>query len=187
MPIPFAQIDSEDSHLTNLQLYFWRCAVETFEQMCEVFDDYVEDEAAFCVDASILLVLAGTSVSQLLGQQWRDGIIKEDRDKPDRVPEIRELIDRMIGDTDKENLVSISPSHVKSSFKEFIKVYDGIRHFGEPKQKVLDALTHKKVTEFMETLQHVWRIVAKMRPHPSELRPVDFGNDFQFPDSSCEM
>lgn len=75
MPIPFAEIEIEGSGVANLQLWFWRNAVERFLRMEESVADY-DEEADFFVEASTVIVLAGTSVSQLLGQQWRSGNVK---------------------------------------------------------------------------------------------------------------
>lgn len=188
MPIPFAQIDSESIGLRNLQLYFWRNAVEHFYEMAANVDEYTFDEAVFDVDASMVIVLGGTSISQLLGQQWRNGNIKTNDDKPDRVPSMIELLNRIISGVEAEQLNGICPNDTKDTFADFVRLYDALRHFGEPKEDEVAALDKDSLCRYMTTLQNIWHIVATRRPkEPVFLKEADFTHCFEFPEPTPDL
>lgn len=161
--------------IVNLQLGFWCDAVKTFQDVearsrkCAVededcsggSDDYTKDE--FTVDAARGVVLAGTSLSILAGQN----VGPEGRGKKRRTPNLTSAL--------KELLVPLD-----DRAREFIQMYDDIRHFGLAKHESIEGLTEKRYCEFMTTAQSLWKkVLAEIKIGELDL----FDNMFCFEQS----
>jgi hypothetical protein len=166
----FAELDSEGPDISSLQRRFWVLAVRAFEEIRErwnehaVSDDGDEPEDApeyqsqdFEVDAAVALVLAGTSISELLGQN-----VETDGSK---VPSILAAWQSLHGDAPPERL------------KEFVKVYDALRHFGPPKYDAVRNMTEEAFCQHLHTAQDVWRSVLRMCGNPVS---GEFDHVFEF-------
>lgn len=156
--------------IVNLQLGFWRDAVNTFQHIrtewrkCAVedeewsggSDDYTEDD--FVVDAARGLVLAGTSLSILVGQNVKP----EERGKKRVTPKLTTALADLLGPLDDRA-------------REFVQMYDDIRHFGLAKHETVDGLTEKRYCEFMTTAQSLWKkVLEKIKINERDF----FDNDF---------
>ena len=166
----FAEIDSEGPDISNLQRRFWKLAVEAFEQIQEhwvseaVSDDIEEPDDTpeyvaqdFEVDAAVAIVLAGTSISELLGQNV-------------------EVSDSMVPDISKA-WQKIHGTKASQELREFVKIYNALRHFGEPKHQIVRDITEEALCQHFKTAQEVWvSMLQKCR------RPVtsEFKHRFEF-------
>ena len=111
--------------IANLQLGFWHDAVNTFYHVEAQWRRYaVEDEDSsggtddystneFIVDAARGLVLAGTSLSILVGQN----VEPEERGKKRVTPKLTTALADLLGPLD-------------DWARELVQMYDDIRHFG---------------------------------------------------------
>jgi len=167
----FAIGDSSGPNVNNLQRTFWHLALEGFQDLLEKWqrysveeeddepegDDYTEDD--FVVDAAAVLILAGTSVTQLIGQNVDPN--------GDRVPPPRQAYEQLLGHPPSDDFV------------DFIRVYDALRHFGPPKYDAVHAITPGRLCQHLRAAQSVWRDVLGHRGEPigDHLR-----NDFVFPE-----
>jgi hypothetical protein len=165
----FASGDSNGPNVDNLQRNFWHLALDGFKNLLqkwkrysvedddELETDYTENE--FKVDAAAVLILAGTSVTQLIGQNVDpDG---------DRVPTPRKAYEQLLGHEPSDD------------FKNFIEVYDALRHFGPPKHDAVDAITPELLCQHLRTAQSVWWNVLRHRGEPIG---DHLQNDFTFPE-----
>lgn len=167
----FAFGDSSGPNVNNLQRNFWHLALDGFKDLLQKWqrysageegdelesDDYTEDD--FVVDAAAVLILAGTSVTQLIGQNVDpDG---------DRVPPPRQAYEQLLGHPPSDDFVN------------FIEVYDALRHFGSPKYDAVQAITPEHLCQHLRTAQSVWRDVLGHRDEPIG---DHLQNDFAFPE-----
>jgi hypothetical protein len=167
----FATGDSCGPNVNNLQRTFWRLALDGFQDLLEKWqryavheednepegDDYTEWD--FVVDAAAVLILAGTSITQLIGQNIdSDG---------DRVPPPRRAYDELLGHPPSDR------------FADFVKVYDALRHFGPPKYEAVYAITPDSLCQHLRTAQSVWHEVLE---HRGEAIGDHLQNDFAFPE-----
>ena len=151
-------IDRITPDIVNLQLGFWRDAVNMFQHVetqgrkCAVededcsggSDDYTTDE--FIVDAARGVVLAGISLSILVGQN----VEPEERGKRRVTPKLTTALTDLLGPLDDRA-------------REFIQMYDDIRHFGQAKYERINGLTEERYCEFMTTAQSLWKkVLAKI-------------------------
>lgn len=155
--------------IANLQLNFWHLAVQKFEEIRRkwrtfavedrsndpVPDEYTEDE--FVVDAATAIVLAGTSVSQLVGQN-----VEPERNG--RTPKIGSALKRFVGNS--------LPKHIRA----FVDVYDDIRHLGPAKHEAIEEITEEALCQHMSAAQDAWVAVLKSQGAPTD----DFRRDFSF-------
>jgi hypothetical protein len=170
MPIPFAELSSENPGVVwNLQLHFWRNAVEHFRAIQEAWDDYEAREVIFEVDACMVIVLAGTSVAQLLGQQY---------DGPG-MPAPRRLFQGKISGVDLSSLGF--PSDLPARFEDLLDTYDAIRHFGEPKHEKIRAITEQKLCDLLNTARQVWRLIAHVGGYSPMPNEDEFSYEFRLP------
>lgn len=158
--------------IVNLQLGFWNDAVETFYHVetqwrkCAVevedcssgSDHYTEHE--FVVDAARGVVLAGTSLSILVGQN----VEPEERGTRRVTPKLTTSLTDLLGPLDDRA-------------REFIQMYDDIRHFGLAKHETIDGLTEERYCELMTTAQSLWKkVLEKIKINERDF----FDNVFRF-------
>jgi hypothetical protein len=169
----FAELDSEGPDISNLQLRFWELAVHEFDKIKEhwtreaVSDDVEESETIpayqahdFEVDAAVAIVLAGTSVSELLGQNVAP--------QGSSVPSITEAWRVIDGTEPPENL------------RELVKLYNALRHFGPPKHEAVRNITEEDLCKHFHAVQNVWISVLRKcgRPIPNQFtHTFDFALD----------
>jgi hypothetical protein len=167
----FATGDSSGPKVNNLQRTFWHLAINGFQDLLEKwqryaveeegdeseYEDYTEDD--FVVDAAAVLILAGTSVTQLMGQN-----VDPHRG---RVLPPRQAYEQLVGHPPSDD------------FADFIRVYDALRHFGPPKYEAVEAITPHSLCQHLRAAQSVWRDVLERRNEPigDHLR-----KDFAFPE-----
>ena len=114
--------DSGDA--PNLQLAFWRRCIAEFEGLRDLASsDGGYPARAFAERAAIAVVLAGTGMAQLLGQNDPDYPRRADRDH--------------VAQPDK---IAASLGVADDDFAEFIRVYNDLRHFGPPRFADPDAI-----------------------------------------------
>jgi hypothetical protein len=155
----FASGDSNGPNDNNLQRNFWHLALDNFRDLIQKWerysvgedDDKLENEGNyteddFVVDAAVVLILAGTSVTQLIGQNVTpDG---------DRVPQPRQAYEQLLGHPPPDD------------FGKFIAVYDALRHFGSPKYDAVEAITPEHLCQHLRTAQSAWWDVLRHRGEP---------------------
>jgi phytoene dehydrogenase-like protein len=164
----FAIGQSEGPNLANLQLSFWRLAVHQFDCIKERWKQYaveneneVQDytEDGFVIDASVALVLAGTSVAELIGQNVPpDGT---------NTPHLRPAYKQLVNDP------------IPAEVEEFFPIYDSLRHFGPVKHHTIEAITEQTLCEYLATAQEVWKDVLRKLGAPIQ---HDFRHTFAFDD-----
>ncbi len=168
----FATGDSTGPNVTNLQLTFWQLAVDMFDRIIEKWgiyavdgegeepeakDDYTENE--FVIDAAAALVLAGTSIAELIGQNVPpDG---------DRTPHLRAAYKILVRD------------QIPNDVEAFFSIYDSLRHFGPAKHEAVYEITQESLCEHLRTAQSIWQEVLKRRK--AEIGE-EFRRDFRFPE-----
>ncbi|HBC88826.1 MAG TPA: hypothetical protein DCZ94_17930 [Lentisphaeria bacterium] len=138
----FSSLTSEDPEypdVTNIQLELWRLAVVKYEEIKDHSEEVVLKKSDFIVLASVTLILAGSSLTQLVGQ---NAIFAGSR-----VPSPADELEKQLRKT--------SPD-LCDRIKEFIFFYDDIRHFGKPKHTKVEALNEKLLAQFMKDIQEVW-------------------------------
>ena len=168
----FATGDSSGPNVTNLQLAFWQLAVDAFDRIIEkwkiyavdeeggevaVNDDYTENE--FVIDAAVALVLAGTSISELIGQN-----VPPDGDK---TPHLRPAYKILVRD------------QIPNDVEAFFSIYDSLRHFGPAKYDAVYEITQESFCEHLKTAQSIWQDVLRWRN--AEVGE-EFRRDFRFPE-----
>lgn len=159
----FAFGDTNGPDISNLQLTFWRLACERFSMIKlhwqdsvvaragEDDPDYTENE--FKVDAATTIVLAGTSISELIGQNVST-------DRTGRTPSPREGLTQLLGEG------------VPPGADALIAIYDDLRHFGPAKHTAVWDLTEDLLCEHLRTAQQIWGAVLAHQGQPitSEFR-----------------
>lgn len=166
----FASADSPGPDVRNLQLKFWQLAVEMFDRIVDKWKEYAEDEEGegpessydyteneFVIDAAVALVLAGTSITELIGQN----VDSEDKRTPPLRLGYKKLVKNPIPD-DVEDLFSI---------------YDSLRHFGPSKYDAVDEITQEDFCKHLKTAQSIWQGVLKNRGAGIS---DEFRRDFRF-------
>ena len=113
-------------------------------------DDPEYDFGDFLEDAVVAIVLAGTSVSQLLGQNSPS--------KTSKIPSPKVAIAELLSHS---NFNSKTKEDLTNSFHEFVQVYDAVRHFGEAKHETIAQLTEESLCKHLTTCQDVWRFVLQ--------------------------
>lgn len=133
----FAVRTSEDPNVFNIQLETWKIAIDRWRKLEERFREKECSFNEFFEEVCVILVLAGTSASQLLGQNTST--------ISSRVPDVKELLPELVADP-----------QLRSTLKEFNSIYEDLRHFGVPKHaKILD-IDRKRFTRWMLALQKLW-------------------------------
>jgi len=167
----FATGDSDGPNVANLQINFWKMAVEVFYQIIEKWkiyavdeegeevaanDEYTENE--FVIDAAVAIVIAGISISELIGQN-----VPSDGNK---TPHLRPAYKALFRD------------HIPDDVGAFFSIYDSLRHFGPAKYNAVSEITEKSLCEHFKTAQSIWNDVLKLRN--AEISD-EFRHDFLFP------
>ena len=168
----FASGDSSGPNVANLQLTFWQLAVDMFDRIIEKWriyavdeegeepeanDDYTENE--FVIDAAVALVLAGTSIAELIGQNVSP--------YGDRTPHLRPAYKILVRD------------QIPDDVEAFFSIYDSLRHFGPAKYEAVDEITQESLCEYLKTAQSMWQDVLKKR---SAEIGEEFRRNFRFPE-----
>ena len=166
-PRRFAMGSTDGPDISNLQLNFWRLAVQKFEEIQEKWRRYAIDETSdnwpeyteneFKVDAAIALVLAGTSIAELVGQNLP---CASERTKP-----LGGGLDDLFG------------GNPPSGTKALIKIYNDLRHFGAPKHEAVWGVTEEILCEHLKVAQKIWLAVLKRQGHSAN---EDFRHSFVF-------
>jgi hypothetical protein len=165
----FACWDSSGVTVKNLQLAFWDLAIQHFDEIREKWRQFApedrsvepEDEPAYSIDqfvedAAVALVLAGTSVTILLGQNTKSN--------GKEVPAPKKAINQLFGSS-------------KTQWDRFIERYDALRHFGEPKWGLINGIDEDIVRQDFESAQEIWIAVLTKNGRPIDDR---FKKDFTF-------
>ncbi|MBA2882349.1 hypothetical protein HNR65_002691 [Desulfosalsimonas propionicica] len=167
----FATRDSSGPKVANFQLTFWRLALKEFERIIDNWKKYAlregeeadysleYDEDDFVIDAAITLVLAGTSVAELLGQNVPP--------QGDRTPHLRSAYRNLIKDP------------IPDDIEEFFAVYDSLRHLGPAKYDKVEDITPDKLCKYLNIAQSIWHDVLKI--HNATIGQ-DFLHEFVFPE-----
>ncbi len=156
----FAELSSENYDISNLQLSFWRAAVAKFRQI-ELNEPGHYDADDFIDNAAIVVVLAGTSLSQLVGQN----VAAEGERVPSPQQAIKDLANR-----------SHRPyERVEQRLAWFLELYDSLRHFGRPKHSTVESLDEESLCESMNLVQDIWRMVLEIR---GEIVSDEFNHSF---------
>jgi len=161
----------------NLQIGLWKHAVTQFEQLKRVGDGATSDLLTcpedgddeysynqFEPDAAVAIVLAGTSLSQLLGQNVSRECRRNDGDIPGFWPCV-------------QNVLGLEKTKTPDDFQEFYDCYECLKHFGEPHVEQLgDFLSAEKLSRYMRAAQAFWiRTLEHLgMPVPQRLFTHDF-------------
>lgn len=133
----FAEQTSEDPSVFNIQLTTWKIAIDRWRAIEKQYRYEYCDFNSFFEEACVVLVLAGTSTSQLLGQNTAS--------TSSHVPPVDVLLDELVSD-----------EPLCSTLKEFNSIYEDLRHFGEPKHSSVISIDGKHFTQWMLALQKLW-------------------------------
>ena len=133
----FAEQTTEDPNVFNIQLATWKIAIDRWRDLEERFRDRGCDFNEFFEEACVILVLAGTSTSQLLGQNTSN--------PSSHVPNVENLVDELVADP-----------QLRSTLREFNLTYEDLRHFGEPKHARVMDIDGEHFTRWMLALQTLW-------------------------------
>jgi len=138
----FAYTTSPDSpDFANLQRAFWDLAVERFGWIKANAGQTHFLWSTFATEAAVVIVLAGTAISELLGQNTPA--------KNGRVPGPKEAA-----------AVRYHPDPVPVALIEFIDAYDALRHFGELKwavvQGLMDDTSPARLCRLLNAAGDVW-------------------------------
>jgi len=162
----FSDVDSEGSNLVNFQLSFWRLAVEQFNRINEKWrafaveeDDESEEytENDFVIDAAVALVLAGTSVTELMGQNVPAA--------GNRTEGLRSAYKARLDDP------------IPADIEAFFAIYDALRHFGPAKHLAIDELTEDGFCRHLNAAQNIWNRVMGGRNQCDDFKHTfTFGN-----------
>jgi len=149
---PFCEVSSQaPNHLSNLQLFSLRQAFRYRKELQRGNAGLTSHEVTEYL--VFIVVCAGTSISQLLGQNAEHSTTGTRVDSP------KDLFDRVFGKGHSKRAV----------FRPFIDLYDDCRHFGSPKYPSITALNEAKCEQHLELIVALWdEMVKKYR---------DEGND----------
>lgn len=167
----FAYGTTRGPDIVNLQLGFWKDALATFAEIENNWNRYAvegpseaDDEGPytkneFRVDAARAIVLAGTSISILVGHR-APAETKEDGSLWTMMPQ--DALRHLVGE--------LSEDHEK-----LIRAYEDIRHFGSCKYDTLHELTPDALCHLMRVAQDIWKTVL---PDLDEEERALFTTDF---------
>lgn len=141
----FAEQSSEGPSVFNIQLATWKIAISRWRVLDERYREDECDFNDFFEEACVILVLAGTSASQLLGQNTSA--------TSPHVPSVDKLLDELVADL-----------QLRSTLKEFNSTYEDLRHFGMPKHATVIGIDEEHFTQWMLALQTLWVFLGR----PSE-------------------
>jgi hypothetical protein len=167
----FAIGDSDGPNVANLQLNFWYLTIESFEKIneklkeygfiegeTEVDSDYTEND--FLIDAAVTIVLAGTSISELIGQNVPA--------EKNRTPHLRPAYKKFIG-----------KNSIPENVEAFFSIYDSLRHFGPAKHEAVDEITLENLSEYLSTAQTIWKYFFERQ---NQEIYEEFRHEFRFSD-----
>jgi len=141
---PFCEVSSEaPMYSSNLQLFALRQAFRYWRILsrcrARLSQPRVTEYLVF------ITICAGTSISQLLGQNATHS------GPEDRVSAPKELFDQLFG-----------VNHPKrSDFRDFIDLYDDCRHFGSPKYPSIASLTEARCKRYLDLVVTLWDEMVK--------------------------
>ena len=145
----YAVATSAGPEIANLQLASWHQAVQLYREYAEQSfgADGGIDPNAFEI-ATVAVILAGTSVTQLLGQNADPSGIRV----PSPVNMLRDLVD-----SDPDGL------RLLSDYSKCNRLYDDLRHFGSHKYEHVDSIDPPSFAHFFTVCQDVWLYVLKAK------------------------
>ena len=160
----FATLNSEEADITNIQLHFWQQAIRKYnlleQQSLDEDSDYDQD---FLVEAIEILILVGSSLTQLIGQ---NAYFSQKNINDEWVPTPQKLLSQEFSNEEP----------LYNDCITFMTFYDDIRHFGEPKHRSVDNFSEEKFVEYMNTAQELW--VYFLRKNGLKITD-DFKNEFK--------
>lgn len=185
-PKVFASRGTDEDFLYNLQLVFWDLAVEKFRGIQQKAkksgvcaghnpDNYFDED--FLEDACVVIVLLGTSLTQLLGMQDKFKGVPEDK-----LPEPYQLLCQLTSRISVENQDVIRST--KKRFEKLVTVYNRIRHFGLAHEATARNITYASLCGFMNTGRDVWIVVKQIterqgKPFANTELPKFLNGDFE--------
>ncbi len=138
----FAEQSTEDPSVFNIQLATWKIAIDRWRDLEKRFREEECGFNKFFEEACIILVLAGTSASQLLGQNTSS--------TSSHVPNVENLLAELVPDP-----------KLRSTLKEFNSTYEDLRHFAEPKHASVIDINGEHFTRWMLALQSLWLFLGQ--------------------------
>jgi len=157
---PFCEVSSEEPNCSsNLQLFSLRQAFRYWTELQR--DKAILTPHQVTEHLVFIVVCAGTSISQLLGQN----AVHSKRGT--RVDPPKLLFHRVFG----------AGHSKKSVFEGFIDLYDDCRHFGSPKYGSIASLTEADCAQHLDLIVALWdEMVKKYRDEGSDTEDelVDF-------------
>lgn len=133
LDLVIAHAGSGGINVVNLQHLFLLAAYNFRDQQCGIYDGKMSRCQEIAI-YSVIVVLVGTALSQVLGQKWsrEESIRNNHTDHKQRVPNLKKLINSYVLDVDLKDRLS------KSN-----RIYDSIRHFGYPKYPDVSCINRK--------------------------------------------
>ena len=160
----FCHLDSsKDLEHTNLQLYSLKKAADAWNEMLDAISnvglnnvDHLQERLAFIVSC------LGLSLSQLLGQNCPS----PDKEKIDQPGDLlSNILNRTNADRTTKRLLN-------STFKDFLRYYGAIRHFGRNidgrNYEIVQELNISKLDHFRKMTIKIWDIVISIYRQDSE-------------------
>lgn len=143
----YCHLNSGGHVSTNLQLFSLRAAISYWKDFQGISSPSLSQEKQY---GMLITVLLGSSLAQLLGQNFNLHKNSQQVDKPDT------LLSNLF------KTIRISPQdqqRIQREFSDFIVDYDACRHFGPPKHARLDDFTRNKIKKFVALTKEIWNIV----------------------------
>lgn len=150
------QYTPNDQDAPNLHLFFFRKSIVEFNKLREIVEaPGPRHRLAFAEQAALVLILAGTALTQLEGQN--DASYPRWKDDRERVAQPRKIANPPEG----------------SPLADFLSVYDNLRHFGPPRytdraavgNRLLDDDAPSLVVKLLRAAQARWFEVAPPDPN----------------------
>ena len=138
---------------TNLQLYSLRKAADEWNNLVKLID--VLDRGHQLERFTFILNCLGLSLLQLMGQN------SPSPDK-NKIGGPEKLLNTLLA---KKDIDRNTRHYLKNEFKDFLKCYNSLRHFGlnkeEKNYRTIDLLTMEKIDQFCLMTIKIWDIVIK--------------------------
>lgn len=155
----FASFTSEGPDRANLQLYTLAKAIEHWRATHRAATEYPREKPEWLLERYVFtIVLFGTSVTQLLGQNVAEADLEATR-----TPSPGDIYRSTFG----------FARHDKHRFEEFFKFYDKCRHFGVCKKDTIHdlvrSLTLEKTGGLCLDAIDIWRDVIKLKARPDHV------------------
>jgi hypothetical protein len=151
----FCHLDSSgDLEHTNLQLFSLKEAADAWNELIDAISDRDREGVDHLHERlSFIVSCFGLSLSQLIGQNCPSPD-KEKMDQPGDL--LSNLLNRTSADRTTRRLLN-------STFRDFLKYYGTIRHFGRNKNdknyKMVEKLTISELDRFRKMTIQIWDLV----------------------------